>query len=543
MKLLNYKISVFLLSIASVSFAQRPDNNLPTESVDIISDFDARLLESSKVNVAPTLPQLDTTTQRQTYVVPPHPAAVGYDAPSLRPLGMKSVKQEPPNDGYVKLGAGIPTSLYGEAGYYYGTDRFDLRAWGRHHSLSANQAIENQKFFNNDLSVGGNVYLESGVAIGGNVGYSFDRYHFYGYDHEVFEYDAERVRQDFKILDLGARVFNSERNEIDFNYAASPSFYLLNDYYSNRENGFALPLTLTKWFGDRHPLRLTIRPDLTTFEDTAEQKLNNIYLQPSFTFHTDIFKVRIGGNFVNNRDVVSAFPDAELTLSIFGDGIQIFAGATGDLRKNTYRTLSDYNPFIEIRGTRLRNTRWDNYYGGLKGNLGFLEYTGQAGFSKASGLALFLPFQTSEGITRFRTLYDTARIVNIQGTAKIIPFRALTIMGTVSYNTIFEMENEDSHWGLPKVEGNFQAVYALLDGRAQLRSALYIADGIPRINEFERPGKSGALLDLNVGGNYYFTDNIGVFLDINNLLNNKRERWYNYPTVGMNFLAGVTARF
>jgi hypothetical protein len=34
-----------------------------------------------------------------------------------------------------------------------------------------------------------------------------------------------------------------------------------------------------------------------------------------------------------------------------------------------------------------------------------------------------------------------------------------------------------------------------------------------------------------------------VFLDINNLLNNRRERWYRYPTIGTNFMGGFVARF
>jgi hypothetical protein len=40
-----------------------------------------------------------------------------------------------------------------------------------------------------------------------------------------------------------------------------------------------------------------------------------------------------------------------------------------------------------------------------------------------------------------------------------------------------------------------------------------------------------------------FQKDVGAFLDINNILNNKRERWYRYPMVGLNFMAGVTARF
>jgi hypothetical protein len=538
--LLLFSLSLFFAPCAA--FAQ-PDKELPTESVDVISDFDARLLESNKVDVTPSLPPLDTSIQRQTYTLPPRPLTVTYEGPKLRPIGMKSVKAEDANNGFAKLGGGVPTALIGELGYYLGTmEKFDARFQLRHHSLSADRALENQKFFNTNFLASSNIAVTENIAVEGRLGYNFERVHFYGYDHEALSFTDEDVRQDFRVFDLGARLYNSERNDLDLNYSIAPKFYRLLDYYSNSENGFDIGLTGTKWFAEKHPLRLTIRTDFTRFEDTAVQTLNNIYLQPSFTYHTDFFKIKVGGNFVSNRDVFTPFPDLELTLRLFGDGAQIFGGATGDLRKNTYRSLSDYNPFLQIRGTKLRNTRMDHYYGGLRGNLGWLEYSGQAGFIKAGGLALFQTQFTDEGITRFGIIYDTATIVNVQGTVKLTPIRSLVLTGTLS-NNVYEMENETAPWGLPRLEGNFQAVYTLLDGKAALRSALYIADGIPRRDENNRAARGDALLDLNVGGNYYFTDNIGVFLDINNLLNNKRERWYDYPMVGLNFLAGVTARF
>jgi hypothetical protein len=40
-----------------------------------------------------------------------------------------------------------------------------------------------------------------------------------------------------------------------------------------------------------------------------------------------------------------------------------------------------------------------------------------------------------------------------------------------------------------------------------------------------------------------FHKNFGAFVDLNNLANNKRERWYLYPQFGLNILAGITARF
>lgn len=526
---------------------------LEGDNVTVVKDFDARLLDANKVNVLPSLPALDTTTQRQTYNVPPHPSNLKYDAPKLRPIGIKSGPKEEAYKGFVKLGAGVPTTLYGEAGYYFGSaEKFDGKIWLKHHRTSADKAIENQKFANTQGLLNTNIYLKNNLAVEGNLGYTYDQVHFYGYDHDKYTYSAESTRQDFKIFDLGARVYNSKRTDSDLNFSIAPKFYLLNDFYSNKETGFDMAISATKWFAEKHPLRIIIRPDFTSFTDTVNQKLNNIYLQPSFTLHTDILQLKVGGNFVNNRDEFSIFPDAEITLRVWGDGIQAFAGASGDLRKNTYRSISRYNPFIQIRNTKLQNTRYDNYYGGLKGNLGWIEYNGQVGYSKASNLALYQTLFETDGTaqtrTRFSVLYDTVKILNIQGTVKLVPIKNLVVTATLSqnvYNTELTgtAEDQPAAWGLPEIEGNFGAIYSLLEGKANIKANLYTADKIAFRDENGAFTKGKALLDLSLGGSYYFTKNVGAFLDINNVLNNKRERWYRYPTIGLNFMAGITARF
>lgn len=544
--LYHHKISLVVLCVAFLATAASAQKELEGDRVDVVKDFDVRLLESNKINVTPGLPPLDTATKKQTYVVPPRPLNVTYAAPVLRPIGMRAGPKEKQYNGFAKLGGGVPASLWGEAGYGFSAgEKFDGKIWFRHHNLNASKNIDNQRFANNDLLANGNLYLKNNVAVEGKVGYSADRVHFYGYNHDSLTLDAERVRQNYNVLDVGGRVYNSDRTELDLNYSVAPKFYVLWDYYSNKETGFDLNMHATKWFAEKHPLRIGIRTDLTSFEDTATQKLNNIYLQPSFTFHSDFVKLKVGGNFASNRDVFSIFPDAELTLRVWGDGIQIFAGANGDLRKNTFRSISEYNPFINMRDPvtrKLRNTRYDNYFGGIKGNLGFIEYSFQGGYSKASDLALYQPQFTSDGITRFALVYDTVKIVNIQGSGKLNIIKNLTISGTLS-SSVFTPNRERIAWGIPQLEGNFNAIYSLLDGKAQVRSGLYIADKIPFTDEKFNDDSSATLIDLNVGGSYYFSKNIGAFLDINNLLNNKRERWHNYPQVGLNFMAGLTARF
>ena len=544
---LKYLLAAFACFLCAQTIFAQPA--LEGDNVTVLKYFDAQLLDANKISIPPTLPALDTNTQRQNYVVPPHPSDIQYDAPKLRPLGMKSARKEEDYNGFVKLGGGVPNTLYGEGGYYFKSDeKFDGKVWLKHHRLNADKSVENQRFQKTQGLISSNIFLPNNLATQVDLGYTYDRVHFYGYNQDSLEFTPERTRQDYKILDLGARLYNSARNDADLNFAVTPKFYLFNDFYSNRETQFSLGLSATKWFNEKHAFRVNIQPDFTSFKDTVQQKLNNIYLQPSFTMHFDFLQLKIGANFVNNRDVFSIFPDAEVSVRVFGDGVQIFAGATGDLRKNTYRTLAEYNPFIQIRGTNLRNTRWENYYGGLKGDLGWLEYNLQGGYSKASDLALHQTLFTAEGITRFRVVYDTVKIVNFQGTVKITPFPNLSIIGTLSQN-IFDTEtsgtpaDEQAVWGLPEIEGNFSAIYTLLEGKASIKSSLHLADKIAFLNEAGDFEKSKALVDFSLGGTYNFTENIGAFLDINNILNNRRERWYRYPTIGTNFLVGIAARF
>lgn len=522
----------------SVAFGQ----NGPTDKVDIIKNYEAQLLDANKLNVTPTLPPLDTSTKYQDYVVPPRPVKVKYDAPKLKPLGMKTGTKEEQYHGYFKGGGGVPTSVYGELGYGFGVkDKFDARIWGRHHQANFKNR-ENQRFSNTDVQIDGNGMINKKTALEGKIGYSYDRVHFYGYDDSLYTYDAERVRQNFQTIDVGFRVFNGERNDADLNYFVAPKYYNLKDNYSNKENGLDLAFGASKWFADKHVFRLALRTDFTTFRDTAKQQLNNIYIQPSFTLHAGPVRFKIGGNFASNRDIFHIYPDAELAVRVFGDGIQLFVGANGDLRKNTYRTMSDYNPFVQIRNSELRNTDYRNYFGGVRGNLGWINYTIQGGYATAGDLALYQTSFTSEGITRFDVLYDTARITNIQGTVILKPTKDITVTGTLSQN-IFKMSNALAAWGLPGLEGNFNGEYRLLDSRAAFKANLYIADRINRRDENAIPGKDGALFDFGLGGSYRFSKYFGAFLDINNILNNRRERWHNYPIYGTNVLVGLTARF
>lgn len=539
-------IIAFITAVQSAMAQQ--DGGLNGGTQQVATTLKVRMADANKIELVPSLPPIDTSSKKLKYNVPAHPVEMKYEAPTLRPIAIKAAEKQADYRGFVRLGGGSPTSVLGEGGYYFGkSDSYDGKIYLKHHQLSADRALENQRFSSTGGSISGNYYqLPSNLAVGAKIAYNYDRVHFYGYDHEVSSFTREATRQDYKLLDVSTKLYNKERTDLDLNFSLAPRVYLLNDYYSNREIGFDMPMTATKWFNEKHALRLVLRPDITTFTDTATRKLNNIYLQPSFTFHADAVQFKLGANFVNHKDVFSIFPDVDLTLRIWGEGIQAFAGASGDLRKNTYLSMSRYNPFIQIRESELRNTSTLNFFGGVKGNVGFIEYNGQVGYSRVRDLTLyqtlFYTDPNGASITRFATLYDSASVFNLQFTAKIRPVENLVLTATASQN-VYSLSNQEAAFGLPEIEGNFGAVYNLLDDKMSLKANFYMADQIPYRDETGALGESAVLYDLSLGGSYFFSKNVGAFLDINNILNNKRERWYRYPMVGLNFMAGVTARF
>ncbi len=520
---------------------------LPTEQVDIIKNFDARLLETDRIPLAPELPPLDTTVRRQNYNITGRPVTVEYPAPQLRPLAIRGEKVAQVYNGYAKLGGGIPSSLYGDLSYHLSQEKkYDFGIGALHHSASNNANLENQRFAFTTAGIDGTYYLEQGIAVGGKVRYTSDNVFFYGYnslnsgDSINRSFAKEDVRQRFSTVDIGANIFNGERTAADFNYSAGFDFYFLQDSYAARENGFDLKINATKWIQDRHAFRVDLRTDFTSYRDTAKQSLHNFYLQPNFTFSADAFRAKIGLNLVSHEDEFFFFPDLELSARILGPVLNAFAGAEGSLQKNTFRSLSDYNPFVSSRN-RLRNTRYINYFGGIRGVVQGIDYRVQAGYKTTENLATFL--WNGDSIPRFNVLYDTIDIAYISASLVAPLFKGFEINGKLQQNFFNTGNKETKAWHLPSTTISAGAKYTTEDGKGAVRADLFLENGVPYQDIDGQTKNLNALFDLSIGGEYKLGNNFGLFLQVNNLANNRRQRWQHYPIFGLNALAGITARF
>lgn len=544
---INKTLFTFILCcLVTLGYAQQPD--LPGGEVEVIRDFEARLLDTEKLSVQPSLPPLDTTTIRQNYNVQPLTITVNYLPPKIRPIAMKSNKLEEGYNGYAKLGVGFPKSFFADISYnIFAQKQFDVGLDFKHYSANNSKNIENQRFMHNSAGLQGTYYLSGGYAVKGKARYSVDDYYLYGYTSEenpnppIDEIPPEDVLQQFNTVRAGVDFFNAERNENDINYHAGLDFYFRSDGDLDvaRERGLDLNIGGTKWIAGQHPLSVTLRTDFTNFKVNEESDLNNFFLQPNFTYHAEAFKVKLGLNLASHNDEYYFFPDAELSANVLPSILTAFVGAEGDLYKNNFLNLSDYNPYVQTR-IRLRNTDYLNFYGGVKGVYAGIEYRAKAGYKRANNLALFLTDE--DDINRFQVLYDSVNIITVGGTITSPNFKGFDLTATVNFNNYTTTEQEEA-WHLPAVEVNLLAKYKTLEDKLRIKGQLFIENGVPFIDVNGDPGNLNGLLDISLGAEYLFSNNFGAFVDVNNLASVNRQRWYNYPSLGINVLGGITAKF
>lgn len=521
------------------SSALQAQETLPDEEIDVIKDFEASLEESRKIDVTPELPQLDTNSRQLTYALPTRTIQMQYLPPRIRPLAIKRDKVEPAYDGYIKLGYGTPNRPFGELAYNNTKNpKYDIGGHLNYHSANRKER-EHQRFQEVNGEVNGSYYFDQGYAASGGVGFRTNEVHFYGYDNDTRTEVRERVQQRFNTYSARGKFFNGVRTAGDINYNAEFDLYSLTDSYASSEFGFDLELGATKWINELHPITVILDADFTSFKNGERRNLHNFGLRPSFTLHGDVFKAKAGINITSHKDNFRVFPDAEVTANIVGNQLAAYVGAGGGLYKNNFKNLTNYNPFIVSRIVPV-NTNHLDFYGGIKGNLRVIDYQVQASYKIANNLALFVndPMDT----IRFQAVYDSVNIFNIEGTLEANPREDLRVMLTLSQN-FYSTAQQAAAWHLPNLQFNAGAYYTTMKGKMVLSGELFIENGVKYQTLRNTEDRLGGLFDVNLGAKYKLNKRIGLFLHLNNVLNNTRERWKGYDIYGFNLLGGITAKF
>jgi hypothetical protein len=516
----------------------------PGNGVDVSKQFNARLAEAERFRLSPPALQTDTARRKVNYTISNKSLNVQYPAPKVTPQALRNEPKDTTYNGFLRIGAGLPKALLLEAGYdAVNKNNLDAGFDFRHYSINNSGNLENQKSADNDAGAYATFHTDKGFSIGGKLHYSRDAVHFYGYNEKsdtlAPSFSESDVKQRFSVISGQARVFNNQRTVGNIDYSASLDFYTMEDLYAARESGMDIVIEGKKWLDGDNPLGIKLQADLTAYRDTGRQSLNNFIFTPSYAFHGKNFRALLGANIAAHNDEFYFYPLLEGSLNVVENLITAFAGVEGGLQKNNFRNLTDYNPFLNSR-QQLRNSFFTHYYGGIKGDYLGINYRAQIGYKEVDNLALFLTGQ--DAIPRFDVRYDSAGIVTLALELRTQIIQGLEINGRFAQH-VFNLQNQEKPWHLPSLSLNAGVAYrGLVDGLT-LRGELFFQNALPVLAADGTPDNLNTLLDLSAAADYRISPNLGAFIQANNLLNNRYQRWQYYPMVGLNVVAGLRAQF
>ncbi len=471
-------------------------------------------------------------------------------------------------DNYLKLGLGNYGRIYGETYINSAQDRQFVYGLSALHNSTRKGPVDGNKSAQSLTKIGvDGKYHQNNYELKLNAGYENRGYYFYGYDTTAInDYERADLRQKLNLYSFAATIENT-RPKPKIDYKLTTGLYLLNDYYSASELDWGTQLhTFFPIFEDKIKAFFNAEAYITQMSDAhpenPSRKRNLFRVEPGFNFDFGSFSAKVGFKAVSqsdpyiNTNVTKGYPTATFTYKL-PSLVYIFAGLDGDIVRNTMRSFLNENQWIKEQ-VNIKNTyKNQDYFVGVRGDLfsGFsFNLKGSYGkyqdlyYFDQSEINSFAPTGKVIHVTKFDVVYDEKQTAFAQGSLEL-GYSGLDIWKPVikvDYN-YYEKGNFEKPLHRPSITGRFGNTISLTDRLVSSLDFYYIGGIFARetgsisgsYNPFPEVVKLKDIMDLNAEFTYLFTNHFAGFVKLNNILGKNYQRYYNYPQLGLNFLAGI----
>lgn len=526
----------FILLFSVVSL--HAQNDLPEEQIEVIKGFEVRLANSSMIKIVPQPIVVDSSVRHYEYKLLAPSPSIDYLAPEIKPLAIQAEKKPTSYPFYAKAGYGSPNSLLGAISYdHVGSEDFQ---WGidlRHLSAN-NKKIPLQKFSDTEGRINAAYQLNEKVAISGYLNGHFEKVYFYG--AENIPPNEESLKRAFNRFDGYVEIAQVHAPETSFNFKGFLQYLTDKDDLGSSESGFKLGGELGSAIGaEEFPIGLQLLIDYSNLEHTGSYALNNALLQPYFDYSLGSFKFHLSAIALLNKQANAFLPDVAISYFMSNARLTVEAGWKGDVLKNNFHFLSDYNPYVETRLDSLTNLVSRNIYLKLKGATGSFSYEVSGNYTSFSGMSFFL--QNKFEPYEFDVIYDDGHYFGASASVRMELLKHVDLRAQF-YHRFYSLDTEAKPWHRPSSEVTGQLTYDGGGDKYHVSILTGFRNGLPYRTVGGTEATLKPMIDFNIHGDYYFTRGVGAFIELNNLAGNKSERWAGYPGFGFNAKAGVMVR-
>lgn len=514
--------------------------------VTITSAFKPSLKNAAKVNFTAATPVIDSSKIPVIYQIPSQNLFFSYQPVSIKPMAMSidsGFSWE--NDHYIKLGAGNFSSFYGEAGFSFGDGKKSItNLRGNFLTTTGNLPSQQAAKWNVDVLSVFNTNNNNEWTT--HPFYKSSTQYRYGYEPASLNYAKDQLLQRYTEVGIEAGLQNKAANQFGITYHPQIKASRFFDNADAHENNLLIKAPINKSFGKIYAIDLGIVADLSTADfplipNPLTIKNNLYYLKPSLQFNTPNFKLNAGIQPSWDNKAFSTLPNITIEAKLADINLVLEAGWVGSFQKNSFRSLTEFNPWVGRPGSLL-NTKINEQYAGIKGSGGdHFTYEVKASLQTLNNQPLFLN-NTGDGKT-FNVVYEPEmKAIRLHGELGYTEQEKISFIAGATYTNYNSLTVNSKAWGLIPLEANGSLKWQLLKD-LQVKADAFLWDGAPYQDLLLQTHKAKAVADLNLGAEFTVLPRLNLWIQMNNLLNSTYQRWNQYTVLGFNVLGGVVYSF
>ena len=543
---INRSVLLLLAAIFCV-FETTAQKDTTKQSINITSSYKPVLRNAVKINFSGSQLMADTSTTVKAYNIPAQNLFYAYQPVTLKPLALQQdTIAELGGRNYIKAGFGNYTTPFVKAGLGFGNGKsYLVNFYGSF--ISSKGKIKHQDYAQFDAKATGSVFTKSN-EIYGSASMGRQDYLLYGYDHNVYDYKKSDVKQQLQDITIRAGIRNTNVTDYRISYNPSVEFNVFTNIGKLNETTFIIDAPVEKKIGESFSIKLAARADLTNYFTKGfipdNYNFNNTVVQvsPAIVYNSGLVKIHAGITPTWSNSKFEFLPNVYAEVQLKEKIFMIQAGWIGKYNKNTYRNLSAINPYLATLISQT-NTKETEFYGGIKASLGnHFNFSAKAGLVRYNDLPFFINDTATDGKAFVLSYEPTVNNFRVHGDLSYIVQNKFTATAAVTFNGYTGMNVNARAWNTVPVEIN-GSVRWWLSKQALIKADFYMFGG----GNYLEKGNNGYNFkpgaDLGIGAEFRINKQFTAWIDVNNILNNKYERWHRYEVYGLNLLGGIRFDF
>jgi len=547
---------------------------------DIYSGTDSAArttIESKKISAMPESKDSVMEIPKLQYYLEPKQHEVTFEVQPIKPAKLKVVEPLAKlYSGYVKAGIGMYTTPYLEA--YYNSTRSKKRAWGvdvlHHSSLGNIKNLGVNKFSDNHLG-GYYKHFFRQHTLKTSLDYDRNSFHYYGFDAndtlipEAYRSIADTIKQVYNLISFHSELKSLLKDSTKLNHHISLDYNFLNGLSKTNEHNVKVGANLFKYLGkeeigadvmlDFNALQQNIPLMVTDSIGDSIMSMNTnntiFNVTPYIFSRGDNWSVKAGLSIyanIGNAAKFHFYPSVEGNYSLFNDIFIPYVGLSGGIKRNTFNSMRQENPFV-LENAAIQNTNQKlKVYGGIRGSVSStISFNLAVGHEIIDGLPIYGLDSTYSYGNKFTVLYDTLSLTTISGQLAYQKLEKIKVYGKAEYFA-YSAGRKEFAWHKPDFKFTLSGTYDLAN-KILVRANVFVIGSRKTYSYSPIEGVEASndkyiynlkpFVDANLGFEYRYNKKLSAFINFNNLAGQKYLKWTAYPVQGFNLLGGITFSF